>query len=781
MGLRAEALGRDVGEEARMYARQAAGMGGQYNRMATDPYAVQAFMSPYQQAVINAQKEAAIRDFDIQSQNLKSQAVRSGAYGGARQAIQAAEAQRNLNAQLQNIEAMGRQTAYDKAIQSMQYGTSTGLQGLQGAQAGLGTALSGGQLGLSGIGQAMAGQQAGLAGLGQAGQLYGLGMQGAGLGLQGVQQQLAGTAQGMQGAGVGLSGIDRALASGQLSLAGTDRGLAGTAQGMQGAGVGLQGVSGAQAGYGLAGQQATNLANIGTAQQQADLARMGFQSQQGAAQQAQEQSIINQAIQNYAMAQQNPAQQLAAYNALLRGYATPTTTVSQYQAAPSMANQLSGAALQGAAAYGLMGGGRKKGGAIKEKKYAEGGITDIDEKVINDPTAYSEEAIKRGIDTGSISKMAGAIGLSELKQAQQQANQQKALATPAPQGTVLGDLQAGIAAAPTNISMAGGGIVAFDNGGLNDPKRRRSQEQFYESIGLGGYTPEYSGMEMDNPSGISDYIAVAKRYLTQPRTKEEEEAEAAIRARPKELEKQREFDRYAALAKLGARIGQSRGPLLAALSSGTEAALPDLMSAEKAYREGMAGVPKELGAMSAKRRAEEIEAAKAGMDLYGKAEQRIASTPNLQKVADNYVKMRQKSGDKRDPEVIWDEGANKFLAASMAPQFQQAAASGLRAETDVDTLIAKERKDNQNLIALASIPDSKINDRNRKMVEDAKAQVASMEARHNAMRQGLRYQGQVAAPSAKNQITVKGVTHTKPAHMTDDQWEQYKRYAAGAK
>lgn len=411
MGLRAEALGRDVGEEARMYARQAAGMGSQYNRMATDPYAVQAFMSPYQQAVINAQKEAAIRDYDIQTQNLKSQAVRSGAYGGARQAIQAAEAQRNLNAQLQNIESMGRQTAYDKAIQAMQYGTSTGLQGLAGAQTGLGTALQGGQLGLSGIGQAMAGQQAGLSGLGQAGSLYGLGlqglgqagslyglgMQGAGMGLQGVQQQLAGTAQGMQGAqvglsgidrmlagtgqgiqgaqaamqgaGVGLSGVDRALAAGQLSLAGTDRGLAGTAQGMQGAQVGLQGVSGAQAGYGLAGQQAKTMADIGSAQQAADLARMGFQTQQGAAQQAQEQAVINQAIQNYAMAQQNPAQSLAAYNALLRGYATPTTTVSQYQAAPSPLSQIAGLGTAGAAMYGLAnpGGGRKKGGKIKEE------------------------------------------------------------------------------------------------------------------------------------------------------------------------------------------------------------------------------------------------------------------------------------------------------------------------------------------------------------------------------------------------------------------------------
>jgi len=275
---------------------QAAGMGGRYEGMATTPGTVQSFMSPYQQNVIDTQKQAAIRDYDIQMQNLKSQAARSGAYGGSRQAIQAAEAQRALNSQLQNIENVGRQSAYDRAIQSMQFGTTAGLQGLQGAQAGLSTAL------------------------------------------QGVQQQLAGTAQGMQGAQAG-----------------------------------LQGVAGAQAGYGLTGQSAQNMANIARQQQEADLARMGFQAQQGQAQRAAEQDIINQSIQNYALAQQYPAQQLAAYNALLRGQAAPATTVSQYQAAPSALSQIGGLGLTGAAMYGMM--NKKKGGKIETKD--DDGIDDL--------------------------------------------------------------------------------------------------------------------------------------------------------------------------------------------------------------------------------------------------------------------------------------------------------------------------------------------------------------------------------------------------------------------
>jgi hypothetical protein len=316
MGLRAEELGRDVGEEARQYARQAASMGGTYERMATDPRSIQAYMSPYQQGVTEVAKRKAIDDAQRAQLGQNLGAVRTGTYGGARQALLQGQREAGLQQQLSDIQAQGLQRAFEQAQQAQQFGVTAGMQGLQGAQAGLGTALQGGQLGLSGIGQAISGQEAGLRGLGQAGQLYGLGMQGA-------------------------------------------------QAGMQGAGVGLQGVQGAQAGYGLMGQMGRSLADIAQQQQAADLSRMQFQQQVGATQQEQQQQMINQAIQNYAMAQQYPQQQLAAYNALLRGYQTPVTTVSQYQASPSPVSQLAGLGLTGAAAYG-MATGKKKGGEVKE-------------------------------------------------------------------------------------------------------------------------------------------------------------------------------------------------------------------------------------------------------------------------------------------------------------------------------------------------------------------------------------------------------------------------------
>ena len=342
MGLRAEQYGRNVSAQAEDYARDAAAAGQDYATAAQNVYnprtgkydtssAISAYMSPYQQNVTDIQLEGLQRQADIARTQRGAQAARAGAFGGSRQAIENAEANRALASQMDNVRAQGLQQAYQDAQRNLQYGSNLGLQGLQGANQGLGTALQGGQLGLSGIGTALQGLQGG--------------MQGSGLGIQGAQA-------GMQGAQAGLSGVDRQLA--------------GTAQGMQGAGMGLQGVTGAQAGYGLANQAASNLANIGTQQLAGQTGILGLQNQIGGQQQGQEQQYINQAIQNYAQAQEAPMQAYNQYNALLRGYAMPGTTTTQYQAAPPLANQLAGYGTAAIGASQLSNAlGKKKGGTVR--------------------------------------------------------------------------------------------------------------------------------------------------------------------------------------------------------------------------------------------------------------------------------------------------------------------------------------------------------------------------------------------------------------------------------
>ena len=144
-----------------------AGLGGlmagqNYQNMATNPYAMQAYMSPYQQNVTDFQKQQAVMDYGRQLPGMNAQAVGSGAFGGSRQAIVESEAQRNLQNQLAGIQATGSQNAFQNAQQAQQFGANLGIQGLglAGAQA-----QTLGQLGQTQYGQQMgintAQQQAG--------------------------------------------------------------------------------------------------------------------------------------------------------------------------------------------------------------------------------------------------------------------------------------------------------------------------------------------------------------------------------------------------------------------------------------------------------------------------------------------------------------------------------------------------------------------------------------------------------------------------------------------
>jgi len=157
--------GTKYGEMGSAMGQVAARAGDLYAAQATNPMAVQQYMSPYMQNVVDYQKQQAVRDFAKQTPALQAQAVGQGAYGGSRQAIVQAEANRALNSQLQGIEALGQQQAFQNAQQAQQYGANLGLQGQQ-------IGMQGQQLGLAGLGTAMQGQQIGLQGVGGAQQGY---------------------------------------------------------------------------------------------------------------------------------------------------------------------------------------------------------------------------------------------------------------------------------------------------------------------------------------------------------------------------------------------------------------------------------------------------------------------------------------------------------------------------------------------------------------------------------------------------------------------------------
>ena len=294
-----------------------------------DPATAQSYMNPYTQNVVDYQKSQALRDYQIAQPMMNKQAVASGAFGGSRQAILQAEAQKNLNSQLQGIEATGAQSAYNQAQQAFQTDQARQLQAQQanqqtGLQAGMSNQQMGYNIGntnlqsLLGVQQLGSGQdmQSQLANQQTYGQMQGLGM----------QQNLAGNAQAMQNAQL----------AAQYGLAGQQ---AGEQSRQFGSNLGLQGLQ----------QQLAAAGQLGQLGQQQYTQQMGInaaQQQVGAQQQAGEQAGMTQQYQDFLKQQEYPYSQLAFYNSMIRGLSPvmPTTT-STYAPAPSGAAQLAGLGL----------------------------------------------------------------------------------------------------------------------------------------------------------------------------------------------------------------------------------------------------------------------------------------------------------------------------------------------------------------------------------------------------------------------------------------------------
>ena len=103
---------------------------------------IQSYMSPYQQQVIDASLSEFDRNAAMQQTGLRDSAIQSGAYGGARQGVMAAETMRNnnmnraqLNAQLLN-QGFGQAQAARGADLQAQQGLGQYQQALGNAQQG---------------------------------------------------------------------------------------------------------------------------------------------------------------------------------------------------------------------------------------------------------------------------------------------------------------------------------------------------------------------------------------------------------------------------------------------------------------------------------------------------------------------------------------------------------------------------------------------------------------------------------------------------------------------
>ena len=282
----------------------------------------------------------------------------------------------------------------------------------------------------------------------------------------------------------------------------------GAGLGLQGLNTALQGVGAAQQGYQGATQAGVGLGNIGAQQGQYGLGQLGLQNQ-----------IANQ---QYNL----PYQRLNFMQGLMSGLPVSTSTTTGYQAgqnpylqgigatgllasyAPALGNAASSTynflkgsgggsgipyggdardiglnetPLSGASSadlpYDVL---KAKGGAIKEKHYASGGIASIDRKVLNNPTDYSADTVNRGAQDNLFGDVTKLLALDTIAKQKQALQNQQAMQQPAkppvyqqlqqqamPQQMAQNMPPQGIDSAQSNLpqTYAGGGIIAFDKGG----------------------------------------------------------------------------------------------------------------------------------------------------------------------------------------------------------------------------------------------------------------------------------------------------------------------------
>lgn len=319
----------------------------------SEPGVAQGMMSPYMQAVVDQQMASAQRQADIAATQRGAAAVRAGAFGGSRQAIENAEAARALASQKGQIQAQGLQSAFERAQQQFNQEQATRLNAAQTL----------GQLG---------------------------------------QQQFG---------------------------------------------------------------------------QQMDIT--GQQAQFGQQQRAATQDILSQQYQDFLNQQRAPYDQLAFMSSIIRGTPMGQTT-TMYTPPASTTSQLVGLGTAAAGAYGAYA-GKAAGGEVKG--YAAGGGIGA---LLDDVGSLSDEQLGQMQQNEKRPLTAAAVAEEILRRQEMRKDmaEQQAMMAAQPQTTVAEEELAGLPGLPAGnlegmdeATMAGGGIVAFDQGGtIRLPRGTSAQE-----------------------------------------------------------------------------------------------------------------------------------------------------------------------------------------------------------------------------------------------------------------------------------------------------------------
>jgi len=265
-----------------------------------DAAAAERYMDPYMRQVIDTQKREAAQEFARSRAGTAAEAVQAGAFGGSRFGVREAEMESEYLDRLADIEAQGMQTAYQQARE--QFGAEQAMQ-QQAAQ-----------MGLSAQQQEEAARQ--------------------------QQEQFRQAAEQM-------TEEEEQFAANMAQQVATSQEAANQFAAQYG-----------QEGLQTALSTAQAQQNLGQAEQRLEQARLQAQQAVGQEQRQMKQAELDQAYQDFVNARDYERQQLAFYNALLRGIPVPVQQETiRSQPSAGLASQAAGLGIAGLGAYNALGGG----------------------------------------------------------------------------------------------------------------------------------------------------------------------------------------------------------------------------------------------------------------------------------------------------------------------------------------------------------------------------------------------------------------------------------------
>jgi hypothetical protein len=686
-----------------------------------------------------------------QQANVQNQAAQLQAQGlNAQQAMQAALAnqqagltvgQQNLASQ-QATQQLGTQTGMQTALANLSNQQQANVQNQAARNQAMGMNAQ------QAMQAALANQQSGLT-TGQQNLAAKLGIQQLGAG-QNLQAQLANQQFGMTAQQ--LAEQSRQFGAGQNMTAAQQRaqyGLAGQQAAEQSRQFGANyGIQANQAALGAANQ----LAGIGGQRLQGQQGIYNLQNQFGAQQQALEQQKLNQAMQDYANAQQYPLMQLGTMSNMLRGLPMQASSTQQYQAAPNQLSQAIGTIGSGASIYNAFNPrppGGAAGGLPKEFKYAKGGgimSYDMGGEVEEQLESMDEKGLENQVKTSSspsIRRMAQRI-LRERQMSKQ------------PQGASAMGVQYQAPAVP---GMRGGGIIAFQQGaggngaksaieeGGDEEARVGMQERLAMPPTTGGimgaapppapYAPQpnramqqavdipafmkadYADAERRANAPLSDFMAERRAAMQEAGVADISEGQqkqrAELMAEKANMGEEKERQKHLRLAEFFAKWGSTPGPTLVAGMNALRESVPNIISDEKEAKKARREIDKSIADLDNATRLEkrgEIDAAmalklKAADDMkalnlkfidYQSRRESDASAAATSKYS---VDAQSANERLRAQTAALDRAANRETAKDSKAFGQWQAAA--KTESDVLARIQREESDKQHMADLNAV------------------------------------------------------------------------------